>query len=223
MSQSAPGESVVSGTPEGRSSTDAKSQSSLLRTASRTLVLAGVVSAPIGLFTAAYPPAVEPTVWGYPFGSSIHVFVALALVVAHLLKVPGFVGLSYWDGAGPVTRWSMRVAALGIVVLAICEGVSASLHGTPLTASAAVNLNNGYGAGSMLLAIPSMVGGTVIIRKKLLAGFGRWSVFLSGAFMVFVVTPALITGRGPIAYLALTVWSLFFIWIGRAMGRTLNS
>lgn len=71
--------------------------------------------------------------------------------------------------------------------------------------------------------VASMVGGTVIVRRKLLEGVGRWWVLLSGAFMVFVVTPALITGRGPAAYLALTGWSLIFVWIVLALGRTENS
>jgi hypothetical protein len=107
------------------------------------------------------------------------VVVSIVLVIAHLLKAHGFVGLSRLDGGGPVVRWSM-------------------------------------------LAVASMVGGTVIVRRNLLEGFGRWSVLLSGAFMIFVVTPALFTGRGPLAYLALTGWSLFLIWIGRALARTEN-
>lgn len=197
-------------------------QSSFRRAASRTLVLTGVVSTPVGLFTLLYPPAVDNTVWGYPFDRGTLLAVSIVLVIAHLLKAHGFVGLSCLDGAGRVTRWSMLAAALGFVVLAICEGVSASLAGVPMNSPEAVNLNNGYGAGSMLEAVASMVGGTVIVRRKLLEGFGRWSVLLSGAFMIFVVTPALLTGRGPLAYLALTGWSLFFIWIGRALGRTVN-
>jgi len=196
------------------------SQSSFRRAASRTLVLAGVVSVAVGLFSLVFPPAGAKTVWGYPFDHDTHVVVSIVLVIAHLLKVPGFVGLSRLDGAGPVTRWSMLVAALGFVVVAICEGVSASLVGTPMSSPAAVHLNNGYGVGSMLGAVPSMIGGTVIVRRKLLAGSGRWSVLLSGAFMIFVVTPALFTGRGSLAFLALTGWSVFFIWIGWALGRT---
>ena len=198
-------------------------QSSFRRAASRTLGLGGVVSIPVGLFTVVYPPAVEKTVWGYPFDGGTLVAVSVVLVGAHLLKAHGFVGLSRLDGAGRVTRWSMLAAALGFVIVAICEGVSASLGGVPTDSTEAVILNNGYGAGSMLLAVASMVGGTVIVRKKLLEGFGRWSVLLSGAFMIFVVTPALFTGRGPLSYLALTGWSLFFVWIGRALGRTENS
>ncbi len=198
-------------------------ESSFRRTASHALVLAGVVSVLVGLFTWFYPPAVDITVWGYPFGGGTIVAVSIVLVIAHLLKAYGFVGLSRLDGAGPVTRWSMFAAALGFVVVAICEGLTAMLAGMPTDSPEAVNLNNGYGAGSMLLAVASMVGGTVIVRRKLLEGFGRWSVFLSGAFMIFVVTPALFTGRGPIAYLALAGWSLFFIWIGRSLARTANS
>jgi hypothetical protein len=187
------------------------------------MMLAGVVSVPIGLLTSVYPPALDSTVWGHPFDPTTHVAVSIVLVFAHLLKVPGFVGLSRLEGAGPLTRWSMLVAALGFVVVAICEGVSATLVGVPMDSAEAVNLNNAYGVGSMLGAVPSMVGGTVIVRRRLLAGAGRWSVLLSGAFMIFVVTPALLVGRAPPAYLALTVWSLFFIWIGRALGRTQNS
>lgn len=197
-------------------------QSSFRRAASRTLVLAGVLSVPIGLFTWAYPPAVDPTVWGYPFDRPVLVAVSIGLVLVHLLKAHGFVGLSRLEGAGPVTRWSMLAAALGFVVVAACEGISAALAGVPIDSPAAVNLNNGYGVGSMLLAVPSMVGGAVIVRRRLLEGFGRWSVLLSGAFMIFVVTPALFMGRGPAAYLALTGWSLFYVWIGRVLGRTEN-
>jgi hypothetical protein len=187
------------------------------------LILSGVVSTPIGLLNLIYPPAVDSTVWGYPFHPGIHIIVSIVLVIAHLLKAYGFVGLSRLEGATKVTSWSLMIAALGFVVVAVCEGISATLVGVPMDSVAAVNLNNGYGAGSMLLAIPSMIGGISIIRKRLLDGFGRWSVFLSGAFMVFVVTPALFMGRDWPAYLALTGWSLFYIWIGVVLGRTIKS
>ncbi len=192
-----------------------------LRAGSRTLVLAGVVTTPIGLITFLFPPAVEPDVWGYPFDPVTHVVVSLVLVFGHLLKAHGFaVGLTRLEGGGPVLRWSMWAAALGFAIVAACEGISAWIVGTPMDAPAAVDLNNGYGAGSMLFAIASMVGGAVIAKKRLLDGFGRWSVLLSGAFMIFVVTPALMMGRAAPAYLTLAAWSLFYIWIGRAMWQT---
>ena len=196
--------------------------SSFRRAASRTLVLSGAVSVPVGLLTLLYPPAVADTSWSHPFDRGTHVAVSIALIIAHLLKAHGFVGLSRLDRAGRVTRWSMLAAALGFVIVAICEGVSASLFGVRIDSPEAVSLNDGYGVGSMLLAVSSMVGGTFIVRDKLLEGFGRWSVLLSGAFMIFVVTPALFMGRSAPAYLALTGWSLFFIWIGRVLGRAEN-
>ena len=196
--------------------------SSFQKTASRILILAGIVSVPVGLLTLVYPPAGENTLWGFPFHHTTHIIVSIWLVFAHLLKAYGFLGLVRLEGGTQLSSWSFNIAILGFVIVAICEGISATLFGAPMDSSAAVNLNNGYGAGSMLLAIPSMVGGVVIIRKHLLHGFGRWSVFLSGAFMVFVVTPALFLGRDWPAYLALTAWSLFYIWIGVAMGRTVG-
>lgn len=193
--------------------------SSFHRTASRALVLSAIFAVPTGLLTFLYPPAVEPTIWGYPFDAGVLAAVSGALVLAHLLKAVGFVGLSGLDGAGAITRGSMLVAALGFVVLAACEAISATLAGVPVDAPAAIDLNNGYGAGSMMEALPSILGGIFIARRKLLPGFARWSVLLSGVFMVFVVTPALLMGRGAAAYLALTVWSLFYVWIGRSLGR----
>lgn len=44
-------------------------------------------------------------------------------------------------------------------------------------------------------------------------------MLLSGLFMILVVTPALFLGRADPAYLALTAWSLLFVWIGVALGR----
>lgn len=195
----------------------------LQRSASRILIFSGVISTPIGLLNLVYPPSVDNSVWGYPFHLATHVIVSVVLVIAHLMKTYGFVGLSRLNGATGMMRWSLVVAAIGFVVVAICEGISITLFGVSIQSPAAVSLNNGYGFGSMLLAIPSMIAGIVIIRKRLLVGFGRWSVFLSGSFMVFVVTPALIMGRDWPAYLALTVWSLFYIWIGVALGRTARS
>ncbi len=196
------------------------SQPNFRRNAGRMLILAGVISAPIGLLTWFYPPATDITMWGYPFSGVSVVVVSILLAITHLLKAYGFVGLSCLNGVGGVTKWSMLVASLGFIIVAICELLTAYLAGIPIDSPAAVNLNNGYGAGSMTLAIASVVGGIAIIRRRLLPGFGRWSVMLSGAFMIFVVTPALFTGRGPIAYLALTVWSLFYIWIGLTMVRS---
>lgn len=187
-------------------------------TPARSLVLSGVLSVPIGLLTFAYPPAIADTLWGYPFPQGVHVGVAVVLVVAHALTGHGFIGLARLPGSRVVT-WSMRAAAAGFLVVAFCEGISATLWGTSTEAAAAITLENGYGAGSMLLAVASVVGGVVIIRRHLLPGVGRWSVLLSGLFMILVVTPALIVGRGDAAYLALTGWSLFFIWIGIALGR----
>lgn len=191
----------------------------LQSTTSRVLILSGVVSTPVGLLNLAYPPAVDSTVWGYPFHHITHVVISVVLVVAHLLKAYGFVGLSRLNESMQLTRWALMVAALGFVIVAVCEGISAFMFGVSMDAAAAVNLNNGYGAGSMLLAIPSMIAGIGIIRKRSLDR-GNWSVFLSGAFMVFVVTPALFMGRAWPAYLALTLWSLFYIWIGLAVRRT---
>ena len=187
------------------------------------LILTGIFSTVVGLFTLSYPPSIGSDVWGYPFHPVTHVIVSIVLVIVHLMKAYGFIGLSGLNGANQLTRWSLLVAALGFVVVAVCEGISATLVGVPMNSPAAVNLNNGYGIGSMLLAIPSMIGGIPIIRKRLLVGFGRWSVFLSGAFMVFVVTPALFLGRDWPSYLALTVWSLFYLWIGLALRRTLRT
>jgi len=199
------------------------SKSSFQKSASRILILAGVLSIPVGLFTLLYPPTGDSTTWGYPFPPTTHVVVSIVLVIAHLLKAYGFVGLSRLNGASRVTRWSLMVAVLGFVVVAVCEGISAKLVGVPIDSPAAVNLNNSYGVGSMLFAIPSMIGGIEIIRRRMLDGFGRWSVFLSGTFMLFVVTPALFIGRAWPAYLALTVWSLFYLWIGLALGRKARS
>lgn len=187
-------------------------------TPARSLVLSGVLSVPVGLLTFAYPPAIPDTLWGHPFPQGVHIGVAVVLVVAHALTAHGFVGLARLPGSRVVT-WSMGAAAVGFLIVAVCEGISATLWGTSMEAAVAINLENGYGAGSMLLAVASVVGGVVILRRHLLPGVGRWSVLLSGLFMILVVTPALVAGRDDPAYLALTGWSLFFIWIGIVLGR----
>ena len=103
----------------------------------------------VGLLTLVYPPAVDRTVWGCPFDRGTQMAVAAVLVIDHLLQAHGFVGRSRLDGAG-VVRWSMLAAALVVVVVASCEGVSASTWRAPMIFTAAVELN--YGARLTRLA-----------------------------------------------------------------------
>lgn len=207
----------------GSPAVEAGTHPTLRLTPARALVLSGVLSVLVGLFTFMYPPAISDALWGHPFHHGIHIAISAVLLVAHLLTAIGFVGLARLPDAGRTVTWSMLAAALGFVVVAVCEGISATLWGTAMASAAATNLESGYGAGSMLLAVASVIGGAVIIRRHLLPGVGRWSVLLSGLFMIFVVTPALLMGRADPAYLALAAWSLFFVWIGIALAAATGS
>ncbi|MGI8653488.1 MAG: hypothetical protein ACR2I7_11910, partial [Geodermatophilaceae bacterium] len=51
-------------------------------------------------------------------------------------------------------------------------------------------------------------------------GLGRWMVLASGVVMILLVTPAIISGDLVLRMLALTLWSLTFIPLGRAISTS---
>jgi hypothetical protein len=69
-----------------------------------------------------------------------------------------------------------------------------------------------FGLTSLVNAIGAVVGGIALIRSRAGQPWARWSLLISGVFVVGVVNPATLTGNLTFRYLALGSRSLMFCW-----------
>lgn len=190
---------------------------------SKSLIISGVLGATLAPATLAFLGSSVPEgVWNYPVPGTIHVAFAVLLVVMHLLTAHGFWGLSRLQGAGRLVRVAALVGAAGQVLLSLAEAASATLVGVQMTSQAATVVGSAFGVASVVYGVPALVGGTALAMRNLLPG-ANWSVAISGAILLFLVTPANIAGARVLAVVALGVWSLVFVWMGRGLSDAAGS
>lgn len=190
---------------------------------SSALIASGVLGSAVAVGTLAFlGSSVPEDVWNHPVPGSVHVAFATLLVVVHLLSAHGFWGLSRVDGATRVVRVAALVGAASQVLLSACEAASGTLVGVAMTSGAATAVGSAFGVVSMVYAVATLIGGVALARRRLLPG-ANWSVAASGAILLFLVTPANITGATVLRMVALTLWSLVFVWMGRGLATAARS
>lgn len=188
------------------------------RKPSASLVLSGWLGVVLALVSLPFlSSGVSSDVWNYPLPGGVHVLVSVLLVLDHLLTGHGFIGLAELQGLGNWARNSLRVSAVGFILLAGCEAVSGALVGSDVEGSPAVRLGYAFGMVSLLIAVPTALAGIAVLRGRLLTGSASISLLASGLILLVGVTAANITGDPIARAVALALWSFTFVWAGRAL------
>jgi hypothetical protein len=201
--------------------TSGSSTSSRLSTYGAAAVASGVLGIVVGLVTIAWPHDVSVDQWSYPFPVGMQWVVSLVLVMAHLLSGAGFVGVL---AANPyrsrrAARVALQVVVAGFVLLALAEFLSGAIGGSDVDSTAAIWVGTLFGIASLMTALGSIWAGVVIVREKVWTGLGAWMVLASGGVIILLVTPANISGDLVVRTLALILWSLTFIPLGRTIAK----
>lgn len=183
--------------------------------------IAGVVIGGITIFAVSHPAAVPSDQWSYPFDVSTQWALGVALAVTHLLTLAGFVGVL---AAGPQGRSRAATAGLwaavvGYAVLAVAEVLSGGIGSVTNDSPSADAVSNVFAVASLLVSVGSIVAGVVIVRRCGWRDVGWSMVLWSGVALVVLVTPANIVGDPVLRMVALMVWSLTFLPLGRALVR----
>jgi hypothetical protein len=201
--------------------TSGSTTSTRLRTYGAACAASGVLGLLIGLVTIAWPHDVPVDQWSYPFPLGVQWTVSLVLVATHLLTAAGFVGVLVADPhrsrrAATVT---LQVAVAGFVLLAVAEFLSGAIGGSDVDSAAATWVSTLFGIASLMTALGGIWGGIVIVRERVWTGSGAWLVLASGVAMILLVTPGNIAGGLVVRTIALSIWSLVFIPLGRVIAR----
>ncbi len=184
-------------------------------------VASGVLGLVAGAVTLLYDPAVSSDQWSYPFSTSAQWVISVGLAITHVLSALGFAGvlLARPHGDSRAATITLRVAVVGFLLLAVAEVLSGAIGGEGISSSAAGWVGALFGISSLLTAVGGLVAGTVIVRAARWHGLGAWMVLASGIVMIVLVTPANVAGDLVPRTVALILWSLTFIPLGRALAR----
>lgn len=182
----------------------------------------GVLGVVAGLVTLLYSPAVSSDQWSYPFSTTTQWVVSIGLAITHALSAVGFLGVlrarPYGDHhAAAVT---LRIAVAGFAMLSIAELLSGAIGARDVDSGAAAWVGAIFGVASLMTALGGLVAGVVIVRTRLWTGVGAWMVLASAVVMLALVTPANVNGSVVFRTLALVLWSLTFLPLGRTLSRS---
>jgi hypothetical protein len=194
---------------------------SSLRNFGLAFVASGLIGVAICIVNLSYPAAVPKDRWSYPFDATAQWAVSSVLSTTHLLAIVGFVGvlIAAPYGRSSAARAGVWAAIFGSAGLVVCELLSGSVGTRNNNSSFANSVSGAFGVASLLTAAGSIVAGAVIVRR--LGLHSAWSTLLwSGVVLVVLVTPASISGNLVFEMVALTLWSLLYVPLGRALIRS---
>jgi hypothetical protein len=188
----------------------------------------GIAAVPIAVvtlvLTLSHRSAVSSDSWSYPFEASAQWAVSGVLAVTHLLTLAGFLGvvMARPHGRSRAAAAGLWAAVVGYAGLAVCELLSGSIGTSRSDSPEADAVSNAFAVASLVVAAGSVVAGVVIVRRWGLRDLGWSMVLWSGVAMIVLVTPANISGNPVARMIALSLWSLTFVPLGRALirGRT---
>ena len=192
-----------------------------LRHAGVACIASGALGGLVGVFTLAYPKAVDDDVWSYPFPFGVGLIVGLLLAVIHVLTLVGFVGAREAHARAVTPAMSaLLIAIVGYSLLAACEVASGLIGRADVDSTTAGAVGSGFGLASLAIALGSVWGGFLLLRRRPAFRTGAGAMLASGLVLILLVTPANVSGNLPARTLALILWSICFIPLGWDVART---
>ena len=181
----------------------------------------GVLGVAVGVLTIAYPAAVGDDRWSYPFPFALGLIVGLLLAVIHVLTLAGFAGTraAHAPAATRGATTALTIAIVGYGLLAVCEVASGFIGRSDIESTTAGIVGSGFGLASLLIAVGSVWAGVLLLRLQPTFRMGSRAILASGLIMIFLVTPANISGDLTARTLALILWSICFIPLGMDVAR----
>ncbi|MGN9913878.1 hypothetical protein ACTMTJ_40720 [Phytohabitans sp. LJ34] len=176
---------------------------------------AGVAGVFAGLVWIGYPPAVDDSVYSYPFTATGFTIAQVVLTIRDLglavlliaLGTSGAVGRS-WLG-----RIGIAGSVLAMVGLAAMEIVSLAAKDSTDTVGA------GYGLASIAAGLFLILTGIAVLRAKTWTGWRRYLPLALGIYVFAPLTPGIVAGFGP-GQVVIAGWMLLFAILGWTLAES---
>jgi len=184
------------------------------------VIVFAVLAAVFALVIAVIPPAVSPDVWSYPTTALPFTLGQILIGIHHLVMAAGLfaawrIGLA---GRSRLAAVGAVSATAAMVLFAILEVGSSVIADSRLGSDAAATVGGLYGGLTIVLAAASIVYGVAIVRARQWTGITRFTVLVTGIYLVLPLIPAQF-GPFLLRSIALIIWSLLYIGLGLGLRR----
>lgn len=179
------------------------------------VIVVTVLAAAYAIAVALVPPAVGPEQWSYPLAFAPNLAGQVGIGIHHVVLAAGFLvvlrsglaGSSRLGTAGGVS------AALLMALFGVLEVVSGLAGNEPVDGGVASTLGSVYGVFTIALAAASIVFGIAILRARVWTGPTRFTLLVSGIYLVVPLIPAQFAPL-PLRAAALAIWCLLYVGLG---------
>ncbi|WP_250036104.1 hypothetical protein [Paractinoplanes maris] len=191
-----------------------------LRTLGLITVIASLIGAACAVAVLAWPPQVGTDWYSYPFDATGYAVAQSFFALHHIGILVGLYGLARlaWPRASRSTKAGLVIAAVGMVLLMVCELFAITAAKAQVGTPAADAVDNAYGAPMILIGAGMVLAGVGLVRRPVFPGWGRWIPLVLGIYVFVPLFPA-VFGPMVLGRIAIGVWFAIFAALGVALMR----
>ncbi len=189
--------------------------------AGRWCFVAGLVGVAQGAVVLAWPDQVGDGRYSFPFTATWYVIAQATFFGQHLplaVAVGALAGLPAVRGRRTARR-ALLAATVGLGLLALMELIAMSAATTANDSTLGTTISSLYGIPVLTTGVGLLVGGIVVLRRRILGRRLSWTLVVLGAFVFVVLGPVLGTDSFVASRLAIMAWMLVFAVLGALMAR----
>jgi hypothetical protein len=181
-----------------------------LRPAGVALLAAGAVTVLGGLAWLLVDQGAPDGLWRSPFSPGAFALLGVSAAVSHLLVA--WVAARLRDGAPARARTGLLVAIAAMVLMTALELAGVAIGGQSEESGAATAIGAGFGVGTVLFAVGTIVAGVALARAG--RPQGR-AVLVVGVAIV----PLVVLAPSDLFGLGIALWGIGLLWAGAALAR----
>lgn len=201
-----------------------------VRRAGLWCILGGVIAAVGATVTATISSSVPATELSYPYTPAVFRITEVIWTASHVMMFVGTLGLARSGATGDSNagRVGVRIALVGMALIALVELGFAFFATEPEDATPAVVLDSAIGMATVLAAFGFVLVGVATIRTDRWRGWYRFTPLLCGVYVFVVFIPILVI-QPDLFLWPVAGWSACFVLLGLALyqqtadGRSLGS
>lgn len=189
-----------------------------VRRAGLWCMVGGAVAAVGAVVTATVPASVPASELSYPYAPTVFRVTEVIWTVSHALMFVGTLGLARSGAVGTsrAGRVGVRIALVGMALIAVIELAFVFVATEAADATPAVVLDSAIGMATVLAALGFVLAGVATLRADVWQGWQRLVPLLCGLFVLVVFIPVLVIEPDLFLW-PVAGWSACFVLLGMAL------
>lgn len=191
-----------------------------VRRAGLWCIVGGAIAAVGATVTATIPSSVPASDLSYPYSPTVFRVTEVIWTVSHVLTFVGTLGLARSGAVGTsrAGQIGVRIALVGMALIAVIELAFAFFATETVEATPAVVLDSAIGMATILAAVGFVIAGSATLRTRRWHGWRRFTPLLCGLFVLVAFLPV-IAIQPDLFLWPVAGWSACFVLLGLALYR----